>query len=57
MKGINEQLNEIIKQEVLAKEATKQAKEIAKARRPVTRQAIEYMREQKELKANLELSC
>ena len=57
MKGICKELNEIIKQEVLAHEATKQAKELVKARRPVTRQAIEHRREQKELRDHLELSC
>ena len=56
MKGISEQLNEIIKQEVLAKEATEQAKEMVKSRRPVTRQAIEHRREQRELRDHLELS-
>ncbi len=57
MKGISEQLSEIIKQEVLAHEATKQDKELVKARRPVTRQAIEHIREQRELRDHLELSC
>ena len=45
MRGINDELNQVIKEEVSAKSANEQAKAIVKQRRPVTRAAIEDLEE------------
>ncbi len=41
MKGINQELDAKIKQEVIVKKALNEAKETVKRQRPITRRAIE----------------
>lgn len=57
MKGICQELNDIIEDEVSTKKALSTAKEICEVRRPITRRAIEDILEVKQLEARIELSC
>ena len=50
MEGINSELNNTIKKECIDKQAREAAKDIVEHRRPITRQRIEHLREQKELR-------
>jgi hypothetical protein len=56
MKGICQELNDIIKDEVSTKKALSAAKEICEVRRPITRRSIEDILAAKQLEANLGLS-
>lgn len=51
MNGINEALNQAIKEEVTAKRAIKSAKDLVKLRIPVTRSRIEDIIEMAKLEA------
>ena len=53
MQGINEELNQVIKDEVIAKENKTAAKELVEVRRPITRRAIEDIRELTKLEKDL----
>ena len=55
MKGIRQELDQAIKKEVSAKIHRQAAKEIIEHRRPVTRAAIEEIKEAAELKRMLDL--
>lgn len=52
MKGISNELNQVIADEVSAKQALEVAKDICECRRPITRRKIEELRELKELEDN-----
>ena len=50
MEGINKELNNKIKVECLLESAKEAAIDLVERRRPITRQRIEHLREQKELR-------
>jgi len=56
MKGINQELNEIIKAEVLAHQVSERKDEIKEERRIIARHAIEDILGAKQLEASLALS-
>jgi len=55
--NINNELKEVIKREVLNKEALEDAKEYANIQRPRTRKSIEIHHEEKRLMELLESEC
>jgi hypothetical protein len=57
MKGISQELNEIIKQEVLSHQVNERKDAIKEERRIIARHKIEDILAAKQLEASLELHC